>query len=58
MDKSIGKNRAKTGVSIVPNPNPEKKVRMATRNAAIVMMTISMYNVNCGAMVFGTLIKN
>ena len=30
---SIGKNNAKTGIKIVPNPNPEKKVRIAVKKA-------------------------
>ena len=30
---SIGKKIANTGVKIVPNPNPEKNVRMEVRNA-------------------------
>jgi hypothetical protein len=29
-------------VRMVPSPNPEKKVRMATKNAAIDMMMISI----------------
>ena len=33
MAISIGKKMAKTGVKIVPNPNPEKKVRREARNA-------------------------
>ena len=30
---SIGKNNAKTGIKIVPNPNPEMKVRIEVKNA-------------------------
>jgi len=30
---SIGKNRAKAGMSNVPNPNPEKRVNPETVNA-------------------------
>ena len=30
---SIGKNKAKTGIKIVPKPNPEKKVKMEVKNA-------------------------
>ena len=30
---SIGKNKAKTGINMVPNPKPEKKVRMEVKNA-------------------------
>jgi hypothetical protein len=33
MAISIGKNTAKTGIRIVPSPNPEKNVKMAVRNA-------------------------
>ena len=39
---SIGKKIANTGAKIVPNPNPEKKVRMAVAKAASVIMKISM----------------
>jgi hypothetical protein len=31
----------KTGVNKVPNPNPEKKVKMAVKNATIDMIMIS-----------------
>lgn len=31
------------GVRIVPRPNPEKKVRMATKKATIDIKTISIY---------------
>ena len=40
--RSTGKKIIKTGVRIVPNPNPEKKVRIATRNATADMTTISI----------------
>ena len=33
MANSIGKNSAKTGIKIVPKPNPEKKVRMEVKKA-------------------------
>jgi hypothetical protein len=39
---STGKKIIKIGVRMVPSPNPEKKVRMATKNAAIDMMMISI----------------
>lgn len=32
-----------TGVRIVPNPNPEKKVRIATIKAAKEVMIIAMF---------------
>jgi len=32
----------KTGVRIVPNPKPEKKVRIAVKNAATTIKNISM----------------
>ncbi len=35
MAVSIGKNKAKNGVRIVPRPNPEKKVSMEAINATI-----------------------
>ena len=41
MAISIGKNNIKTGVNKVPNPKPEKKVRMAVKNATIDMIMIS-----------------
>lgn len=39
--RSTGKKIIKTGVNNVPNPNPEKKVRIAIKNAAIEIITIS-----------------
>jgi hypothetical protein len=42
MANSTGKNNIKTGVKIVPNPKPEKNVRIATKNAERDMMAISM----------------
>jgi len=42
MANSTGKKSIKTGVRIVPNPKPEKKVRMATRKATKDMIIISM----------------
>ncbi|MBK9735790.1 MAG: hypothetical protein IPO92_12800 [Saprospiraceae bacterium] len=39
---SIGKNKIKTGVSIVPNPNPEKNVSNDPEKAAIQMTTTSI----------------
>ena len=42
MAISTGKKNTKTGVSIVPSPNPEKKVRMAVRKAAIEIIIISI----------------
>ncbi len=36
--RSMGNQTAKIGVSTVPNPNPEKKVRMDMRNALREMM--------------------
>ena len=41
MANSTGKNNIKTGVNKVPNPKPEKKVRMAVKNATIDMIMIS-----------------
>ena len=38
---STGKYRKKTGVSNVPNPNPEKKVRIAAEKAMIGSRMIS-----------------
>jgi hypothetical protein len=35
---SIGKNRAKAGMSKVPNPNPEKRVNPETANATAHMI--------------------
>lgn len=34
---STGKNTAKTGIKIVPRPNPEKNVRMAVIKATILI---------------------
>jgi hypothetical protein len=31
MAISTGKNKAKTGINIVPSPNPERKVRMEVK---------------------------
>jgi hypothetical protein len=42
MARSTGKKTIKTGVKIVPNPNPEKKVRMAVRKAVREMRKMSM----------------
>jgi len=39
---SIGKKIANTGAKIVPSPNPEKKVSIAVKKAAITMIMISM----------------
>jgi len=46
MAKSTGKNIMNTGVKIVPKPNPEKKVRIATKNATedIIMISIIFLN--------------
>ena len=41
MAISIGKKSIKTGVNKVPNPNPEKKVKMAVKKATIDMIMIS-----------------
>jgi hypothetical protein len=41
MAISTGKNRAKTGIKIVPNPNPEKKVRIEVKKAAVAIIIIS-----------------
>ncbi len=38
---SIGKKKTKTGVNSVPNPNPEKKVRIDAKNATMDMRRIS-----------------
>ena len=43
MASSTGKNSIKTGVKIVPSPNPEKKVRIATEKAVIQIMSISIW---------------
>ena len=42
MAKSTGKNRAKTGIKIVPNPNPEKKISREVAKAAKAIITISI----------------
>ena len=42
MAISTGKKSIKTGVNKVPNPNPEKKVRIAVKNATIEIITISI----------------
>jgi hypothetical protein len=42
MAISIGKKSIKTGVNKVPNPNPEKKVKMAVKKATIDMIMISI----------------
>jgi hypothetical protein len=39
---SIGKNRIKTGVRMVPTPNPEKKVRMAVKSETAPIMKYSI----------------
>jgi porphobilinogen deaminase len=39
---STGKKSIKIGVRIVPSPNPEKNVRMATKNATTDIKTISI----------------
>jgi hypothetical protein len=39
---SMGKNIAKTGARMVPNPKPEKKVNIAVKNAARQIITISI----------------
>jgi hypothetical protein len=42
MATSIGKNRTKTGVKMVPSPKPEKNVSTAVKNAARLMIMISI----------------
>jgi hypothetical protein len=42
MATSTGKKRAKTGISIVPRPKPEKEVRRAVANAAKEIIIISI----------------
>ena len=42
MARSMGKKMTKTGVKMVPKPNPEKNVRIAVRNAAIQIIIISI----------------
>lgn len=42
MDTSTGKNKMNTGVSIVPSPNPEKKVSKAAKKATMAIMMISI----------------
>tara|TARA_B100000242_G_scaffold144333_1_gene102824 strand:- start:2754 stop:2939 length:186 start_codon:yes stop_codon:yes gene_type:complete len=44
MAISGGKKISITGVSIVPKPNPEKKVRSAAKNATIAIIKISIFN--------------
>ena len=39
---SIGKKIANTGIKIVPSPNPEKNVRIAVKNEARTITTISI----------------
>jgi hypothetical protein len=41
IEISTGKKSMKTGVNKVPNPNPEKKVKTAVKNATIDMTIIS-----------------
>jgi hypothetical protein len=41
MARSTGKKIMNTGVRIVPNPKPEKKVRMAVIKAARQIINIS-----------------
>jgi len=38
----MGKYSMNKGVRMVPNPKPEKKVRMATKKAAMLMIKISI----------------
>jgi hypothetical protein len=40
MARSTGKNIINKGVRMVPRPNPEKKVRIAMKNAATDRMMI------------------
>tara|TARA_B110000014_G_C19995628_1_gene515840 strand:- start:823 stop:951 length:129 start_codon:yes stop_codon:yes gene_type:complete len=42
MAISTGKKIAKTGIKIVPRPNPEKKVRIEAIKAMKLMRTISI----------------
>jgi hypothetical protein len=44
MATETGKKRAKTGVRIVPNPNPEKKVRQAATSALALTIRMSMHS--------------
>ena len=46
MESSTGKKNINTGVRMVPNPNPEKKVNMATKNATIEITMISIIGVS------------
>jgi len=62
---SIGKNIAKTGAKMVPNPKPEKNVKTAVKNAAKHIITISIqtyfkiYIAKTGCMVaFGVVFIN
>jgi hypothetical protein len=41
MASGRGKNKLNTGSMSVPSPKPEKKVRMAVKNATIDMIMIS-----------------
>jgi hypothetical protein len=45
--RSTGKKIIKTGVRMVPSPKPEKKVRMAIKNAAAEIMIISIIGSVC-----------
>ena len=47
MANSIGKNKAKTGIKIVPSPNPEKKVKIEVRNATRQMIKYSIKSRRC-----------
>ena len=46
MAISTGKKSIKTGVNKVPNPKPEKKVRIAVKKATMDMITISIFYSN------------
>jgi hypothetical protein len=39
-----GKNRAKTGVRMVPNPNPENSVKPEATSALALMISMSIPN--------------
>jgi hypothetical protein len=39
----MGKKIANTGAKIVPSPNPEKKVSIAVKKAAITIIMISIF---------------
>jgi hypothetical protein len=45
MESSTGKKNINTGVRMVPNPKPEKKVKMATKKAISETIIISMKGV-------------